>query len=139
MALREVSLARLAEIERAVREYLGGDVDLIGRERADRPHPYRRRRARRRPAGGGVQGEAHEGACWIPLEELEDRLAELPADRDVVAYCRGPLCAFAHEAVRRVQAEAAMRAAPRTAGPNGLAVWGARNRAARLAVLPRRL
>ena len=32
------------------------------------------------------------------------RLAELPADREVVAYCRGPFCAYAHEAVRRLQA-----------------------------------
>ena len=44
------------------------------------------------------------GARSIPLEELEGRLAELPADREVVAYCRGPLCAFAHEAVRRLRA-----------------------------------
>jgi rhodanese-related sulfurtransferase len=35
----------------------------------------------------------------IPLAELRRRLAELPADREIVAYCRGPYCAFAHEAV----------------------------------------
>jgi DNA-binding transcriptional ArsR family regulator len=40
----------------------------------------------------------------IPLDELEDRLAELPRGREVVAYCRGPYCAFAHDAVRRLQA-----------------------------------
>src|ERR671932_377539 len=44
------------------------------------------------------------GARSIPLEELESRLSELPSDREVVAYCRGPLCAYAHEAVRRLQA-----------------------------------
>ena len=32
LALREVSVARLAEVERAAREYLGGDVDAIGRD-----------------------------------------------------------------------------------------------------------
>src|SRR5918911_5752493 len=32
LALREVSLARLAEVERAARDYLGGDVDAIGRD-----------------------------------------------------------------------------------------------------------
>ena len=37
------------------------------------------------------------------LDELEERLAELPADREVVAYCRGPFCAYAHEAVRRLR------------------------------------
>jgi rhodanese-related sulfurtransferase len=42
------------------------------------------------------------GAVNIPLEQLEDRLAELPADREVVAYCRGPFCAYAHEAVRKL-------------------------------------
>src|SRR5919199_1184815 len=45
-----------------------------------------------------------EGARSIPLEELEDRLADLPPDREVVAYCRGPFCAYAHEAVRRLEA-----------------------------------
>ena len=35
----------------------------------------------------------------IPVAELRRRLAELPRDREVVAYCRGPYCAFAHEAV----------------------------------------
>ena len=34
-----------------------------------------------------------------PVVELRRRLAELPADREIVAYCRGPYCAFAHEAV----------------------------------------
>ncbi len=36
----------------------------------------------------------------IPLEELPDRLAELPERREVVAYCRGQYCVLAHDAVR---------------------------------------
>src|SRR5215208_1964477 len=44
-----------------------------------------------------------EGARSIPIDELRDRLAELPADREVVAYCRGPFCAYAHQAVRTLQ------------------------------------
>ena len=40
------------------------------------------------------------GALNIPLQELADRLDELPADGDVVAYCRGAYCVLAHEAVR---------------------------------------
>jgi rhodanese-related sulfurtransferase len=44
-----------------------------------------------------------DGARSIPLSELERRLAELPDDRDVVAYCRGPFCVFAHEAVRTLK------------------------------------
>jgi rhodanese-related sulfurtransferase/DNA-binding transcriptional ArsR family regulator len=44
------------------------------------------------------------GAFHIPLEQLEDRLEELPTDRDVVAYCRGAYCAMAHDAVRLLRA-----------------------------------
>jgi rhodanese-related sulfurtransferase/DNA-binding transcriptional ArsR family regulator len=40
------------------------------------------------------------GALNIPLAELVDRLEELPADTEVVAYCRGAYCVMAHEAVR---------------------------------------
>jgi rhodanese-related sulfurtransferase/DNA-binding transcriptional ArsR family regulator len=40
------------------------------------------------------------GALNIPLEELADRLAELPRDTEVVAYCRGQYCVLAHDAVR---------------------------------------
>ncbi|MHB1094521.1 ArsR/SmtB family transcription factor [Thiobacillus sp.] len=35
----------------------------------------------------------------LPLSELKQRLAELPADRDIVAYCRGPFCMMSAEAV----------------------------------------
>jgi rhodanese-related sulfurtransferase len=39
------------------------------------------------------------GAVNIPLSQLERRLAELPVDREVVAYCRGPWCVLSFEAV----------------------------------------
>lgn len=45
-------------------------------------------------------GAAYPRAVSIPIQDLPDRLAELPADVEVVAYCRGAYCAFAHEAVR---------------------------------------
>jgi ArsR family transcriptional regulator len=38
-------------------------------------------------------------ALNIPLSQLERRLAELPADREIVAYCRGPWCVLSFEAV----------------------------------------
>jgi rhodanese-related sulfurtransferase len=38
-------------------------------------------------------------ALNIPLSELERRLAELPADQEIVAYCRGPWCVLSFEAV----------------------------------------
>ena len=39
------------------------------------------------------------GARSIPLTELRRRLAEVPRHREVVAYCRGPFCVYADEAV----------------------------------------
>jgi len=43
------------------------------------------------------------GALSVPLENLESRLAVLPRDREIVAYCRGPYCVLAVEAVRRLR------------------------------------
>jgi len=36
----------------------------------------------------------------LPLAEIERRLAELPVDKEIVAYCRGPFCLMSDEAVR---------------------------------------
>ena len=44
------------------------------------------------------------GALNVPLAELERHLAELPADREIVAYCRGPYCVLAFEAVAALRA-----------------------------------
>ena len=41
-----------------------------------------------------------EGAMTIPIQELKSRLGEIPRDADIVAYCRGPYCVYADEAVR---------------------------------------
>jgi rhodanese-related sulfurtransferase len=105
LALRDASVAQLAEVERAAREYLGDDVDAIGRDELIA-------RLRKgdvvlvdvRPAQEFQAGHI-DGAYSIPIDELEDRLAELPGDREIVAYCRGPFCAYAHEAVRRLRAD----------------------------------
>ena len=43
------------------------------------------------------------GAISMPLEELEQRLSEIPRERPVIAYCRGPYCVFAVEAVERLR------------------------------------
>ena len=104
LALRDASVSQLAEVERAARDYLGDDVDAVGRDELIA-------RLRKgdvvlidvRPAEEYAAGHI-EGARSIPIDELEDRLAELPADREVVAYCRGPFCAYAHDAVRQLQA-----------------------------------
>jgi rhodanese-related sulfurtransferase/predicted transcriptional regulator len=103
LALRDASAAQLGEVERAARAYLGEAVESIGRDEL-----------RRRLREGDVilvdvrspeefDAGHIEGARSIPLDDLEERLAELPADQEVVAYCRGPFCAYANEAVRRLR------------------------------------
>jgi rhodanese-related sulfurtransferase/predicted transcriptional regulator len=104
LALRDASVSQLAEVERAARDYLGDEVDAIGRdELIARLHKGDVVLVDVRPAEEFAAGHI-EGARSIPIEELEGRLAELPADREVVAYCRGPFCAYAHDAVRQLQA-----------------------------------
>jgi rhodanese-related sulfurtransferase len=105
LSLREASAARLAEVQRAAREYLGDEVEAIGRDELIA------RMARGdvvlvdvRPAEEFEAGHI-DGAQSIPIAELRQRLAELPRDREVVAYCRGPFCAYAHEAVRTLRAK----------------------------------
>jgi rhodanese-related sulfurtransferase len=102
LSLRDASVAHLGEVERAAREYLGEDVETIGRaELLERLREGDVVLVDVRPEEEFAAGHI-EGARSIPLEELERRLAELPPDQEVVAYCRGPFCAYAHEAVRRL-------------------------------------
>ena len=101
-ALRTLAASRLAEVERLAAAYLGG---------RDALEPVTREELARRLEDGDElvvldvrPAEEHAaghlpGAVSIPLPELRRRLRELPRDRDIVAYCRGPFCAFAHEAV----------------------------------------
>jgi rhodanese-related sulfurtransferase len=105
LTLGDASTSQLAEVERAARDYLGDQVEEIGREEL----LGRLRRGDAvlvdvRPADEFASGHI-EGARSIPLDELERRMDELPRDPEVVAYCRGPFCAYANEAVRRLQAE----------------------------------
>jgi rhodanese-related sulfurtransferase/predicted transcriptional regulator len=104
LALRATSVARLAEVERAASEYLGEDVEAIDRDeliaRLSRGDAVL---IDVRPPEEFAAGHI-DGARSIPIDELERRLSELPADREIVAYCRGPFCAYAHEAVRQLRA-----------------------------------
>ncbi|MFC6552791.1 ArsR/SmtB family transcription factor [Cohnella cellulosilytica] len=45
------------------------------------------------------------GAISVPMEELELFIRELPQDAEIIAYCRGPLCAYSAIAVQKLQAE----------------------------------
>jgi rhodanese-related sulfurtransferase len=104
LALRDASTAQLSEVERAARAYLGEEVESIDR------NELRKRLRRRdvvvvdvRPSDEFEAGHI-ESAQSIPLAELEQHLDELPSDREVIAYCRGPFCVMAHEAVHRLRA-----------------------------------
>lgn len=45
-----------------------------------------------------------EGALSVPVRELENKLADLPRDREIVAYCRGPYCVMSIDAVQLLRA-----------------------------------
>lgn len=100
-AMREVGEAQLAEIDRLVQTYLQdrrhlepiSATELLTRIAKDEIILLDVRPAEEYAAGH--LPDAHS----IPLAELETRLGELPLTREIVAYCRGPYCVFADEAV----------------------------------------
>jgi len=99
--VRDVAAGHLPDVRAASQAYLGADAG----EPIDRDELMRRAEAGElvvldvRPSEEYVAGHI-PGAVSIPVDQLPERLAELPADVEVVAYCRGRFCVFAHEAVR---------------------------------------
>jgi rhodanese-related sulfurtransferase len=104
--LRSVGEQRLAEVDRIVKTYLAArdELEPIGRQellkRAEEGtaivldvRPTEEYRAGHIP-----------GALSVPLERLEARLADLPRDKEIVAYCRGPYCVMSLEAVKLLRA-----------------------------------
>lgn len=123
--MRDTAAFLLAEVAPARQAYLGEDVEFISREEL-----LRRAGSGEitvldvRPAAEYAAGHI-PGAISIPLGQLQQRLAELPPDAEIAAYCRGPYCVFAHDAVRLLAANG--RTARRLA--DGVPEW-------RLAGLP---
>jgi rhodanese-related sulfurtransferase/DNA-binding transcriptional ArsR family regulator len=103
-SVRDLAASLLAEVGPARAAYLGGEVEEISRDEL-----WLRARTGAvivldvRPAAEYAAGHI-PGSVSIPLSELSERLAELPEDAEVVAYCRGPYCVFAHDAVRFLRA-----------------------------------
>jgi rhodanese-related sulfurtransferase/DNA-binding transcriptional ArsR family regulator len=100
--LQRLARARLPEVDRLIEGYFSSTDGL---EPLKKTALLRRARTRTvvvldvRPKEEFATGHI-TGALSIPLSELKRRLAEIPPDRRVVAYCRGPYCVLAAEAVR---------------------------------------
>jgi len=100
-AMRKLAEDRIADIERVTREFL---TARTGMEPVDRKTLLGRVRAGRvtvldvRPPEEFKAGHI-PGALSMPLAELKRRLKELPKNREIVAYCRGPYCVLAVKAV----------------------------------------
>ena len=101
-ALRAVAAERLAGVDELVEAYIG---DRTGLEPVARAELVRRLRDPAtvvvdvRPAAEYDAGHI-AGAHSVPFSELRRRLRGVPKDREVVAYCRGPFCVYADDAVR---------------------------------------
>lgn len=105
-ALRTVAERRSAELDRIVREHFG---DRLGPEPVQMDELLRRARSRdivildARPAGEYAAGHI-AGAVSVPIDELQRRLRRLPKSKRYVAYCRGPYCVYADQAVALLRA-----------------------------------
>jgi rhodanese-related sulfurtransferase len=100
--LREVAAEHVGELDRLAQAYLG---DRDGLESISRAQLKKRMATRDvvivdvRPAAEYTAGHI-TGAWSLPLADLARRLRDVPKDSDVVAYCRGPYCVYADDAVR---------------------------------------
>jgi rhodanese-related sulfurtransferase/DNA-binding transcriptional ArsR family regulator len=106
VALRDLARSRLAEVDRVVQDYFVARDALEPVSRAeliDRASQGRVVILDVRPREEFVAGHI-PGALSVPLDELDDALGRLPKRAQVVAYCRGPYCVLAHQAVGRLQA-----------------------------------
>jgi rhodanese-related sulfurtransferase/predicted transcriptional regulator len=100
-ALRDVAAEHVSGLERLARAYLGerDGIEIVGRaELAARLERGEVVLLDVRPAAEFEAGHIR-GARSAPIAELRRHLRALPADADVVAYCRGPYCVYADEAV----------------------------------------
>jgi rhodanese-related sulfurtransferase/DNA-binding transcriptional ArsR family regulator len=106
-ALRDLARVRLAEVDRVVADYFVARDALEPVSRAELVE-----RAARgdvvildvRPAEEFAAGHI-PGALSVPLDQLEAALARLPKRARIVAYCRGPYCVLAPQAVQRLRAK----------------------------------
>ncbi len=106
-SMRLLAENRLAEIDRITREFMEGHSDLEAVDREDLLKRVRRGSVTVidvRPEEEYQAGHI-PGAISVPLTALEAQLDDLPKDREVVAYCRGPYCVLAVQAVEKLRAK----------------------------------
>lgn len=105
-SLRTLAECRLAEIEAIVRQFNEGRESMEPVEKRALLERVRRAEVTVldvRPPEEYRAGHI-PGAVSIPLKQLEAHLAMLPRSREIVAYCRGPYCVLAVEAVKLLRA-----------------------------------
>jgi rhodanese-related sulfurtransferase/DNA-binding MarR family transcriptional regulator len=100
-SMRLLAESRLAEVERIRRRFLGS---WGGMEPVNRDDLLMRVRTGAVTVLDVRPSEEYEaghipGALSVPLEDLERKLSDLPPDQEIVAYCRGPYCVLAVQAV----------------------------------------
>jgi rhodanese-related sulfurtransferase/DNA-binding transcriptional ArsR family regulator len=103
--LRRLAERQLAEVERLVDAYLSvkdGLEPVPAEELLERARSGLVTVLDVRPSEEFAAGHV-PGAVNLPLEQLESRLHQLPGDREIVAYCRGPYCVLAFEAVAKLR------------------------------------
>jgi len=106
-ALRELAESRLLEIEEVSRHFFEerGAMEPVDREvLVQRVLSGEVTVLDVRPSEEYRAGHI-SGAVSVPLADLERRLSELPPDREIVAYCRGPYCVMSLDAVQTLRAK----------------------------------
>jgi len=99
--LRHLAERNVAEVDRIVRDYFDARdaLEPVSREELiTRMHSGMVTVLDVRPEAEFALGHL-PGAVSMPIEALEDRLAELPKDQEIIAYCRGPYCVMSFEVV----------------------------------------
>ena len=106
-SLRHIAESNLAEVHKVAAEHFGSkdSLDAVSREELlARIKDGQATVIDVRPPEEFAAGHV-DGAINLPLKELERELGRLPKGHDVVAYCRGPYCALAYDAVALLRAK----------------------------------
>lgn len=104
-ALRRLSVGISSDLRELIDLFVDSHDDLEPVAHADLLERVRSGRATVidvRPSREYNAGHIPE-ALSVPLDELEERLKDLPRDREIIAYCRGPYCLWSVEAVERLR------------------------------------